>query len=627
MRVDWLELHPLVERVRRYRRAVIIGLGAQLAATILTMLTPQVVRGGVDFLGAPGARAAGLLPFGLAIVALAVVSGVAKYYMRFEMIRMSRQVENDLRNDLFAHLAQLTPSFYDRVRVGDVMSRLTNDLGAVRMLLGPGIMYLTNTIMTVSVALILMATIHPLLLLWSLLPLVALSTMVRVFGRRVHARSLLVQQQSAVVSTIAQESLSGIRVIKAYVRQAERERVFGDESRRLARDNVKLVRLNGILWPALSFISGGALAGALYLGGRLVVSGAISVGGLVAFIHYLAMLTWPMIALGWVLNLIERGAAANRRLNDLLAIAPDVADAPEPPGAAPRARMAAPASPPSMELRDVTFYYPSGAMRGFEAAAGAAGRALATAGTGEPTGSERRAALENLSLLIPAGATVGVVGPTASGKSTLMQLLVRLHDPTRGAVLLAGTDLRSWPLADVRHLVVLVPQDVFLFSDSIANNIAFGAPDATRAEIERAAEIAALDTDLALFPRGLDTVIGERGVTLSGGQKARVAIARALVAKPKALLLDDCLRNLDTHTEERVLANIRDELRQLTAVVVSHRISSVRGADRIIVLRDGRIVETGGHEALLQARGTYWSLFRHQQLELELERAAATTEP
>jgi ATP-binding cassette, subfamily B, multidrug efflux pump len=513
--------------------------------------------------------------------------------MRLVLISNSRTIEYELRDDVFAHLTRLSAAYYHRHRVGDIMSRATNDLSAVRMVLGPGIMYTANTAATFVFAVAFMARISLPLLLLSLLPLVAVSVLVRHFGRRIHDRFERVQAQLSDISAQVQENLAGARVVRAYGQEAQEELRFARANEEYLRRSRDLIRVFGSLYPGIQLLMGAGAALILWLGGSLVVSGRITLGEFVAFGVYLTMLHWPMIALGWVVNLFERGEASMGRILEILDAPAGVTDA------------------EALEAREV---------RGEVEF-----RSLSFAYDGRPV-------LHDVTLHVPAGATVAVVGPTGSGKSTLVTLLARIFDPPPGTLFLDGVDVRRIPLATLRRAVAFVPQETFLFSTSVRENVAFGLrggedgpaldEEALRQRTEWAAEVSQLARDVEGFPRGYDTVVGERGITLSGGQRQRTALARALAVDPRVLVLDDALSSVDTYTEEEILRGLRGVMATRTTFLVSHRVSTVKEADLILVLKEGHVVERGTHAQLLAQGGFYADLHRRQLLEEEVERTA-----
>jgi ATP-binding cassette, subfamily B, multidrug efflux pump len=540
-----------------------------------------VLRHAVDDLAAGVSRQKLLLWSGL-IVALMMVEGVFRYTMRMVLIGASRDIEYELRNDVFDRLTRLSAAWYHEHRIGDVMSRATNDLSAVRMVLGPGIMYTASTAATFVFVVALMARIHAGLLLLSLLPLVLVSVLARRFGRRIHDRFEAVQAQLSDVSSLVQESLAGVRVVRAYAQEPHERARFAAANEEYVARNRELIRLSGALYPAIQLLMGLGAALVLWVGGRLVVRGTISLGEFVAFTAYLAMLHWPMIAAGWVLNLFERGDASLGRIAELLEAPVGIAD---------------PAAPREIAVRgDVEF------------------RNLHFTHGG-------REVLAGIDLYVPAGTTVAVVGPTGGGKTTLVSLIPRLVDPPPGTVFVDGVDVRDLALDTLRGAIAVVPQETFLFSDSVRGNVAFGLGGAQDGQVDWAADVAQLARDVAAFPDGFATRVGERGITLSGGQKQRTALARALATDPRILILDDALSAVDTQTEEDILRGLRGVMASRTTFLVSHRISTVREADLIVVLRDGRLVERGTHDELVARGGFYADLHRRQLLESEVQSA------
>ena len=575
----------LLGYVGRYRRAYLIGLGCGVVATAIQLAGPWVLKYAIDDLLA-GVTASKVRFYALALLALAIVGGVFRFLVRRVVIGASRGIEYDLRNDFFAHLQRMPLAFFQERRTGDLMSRATNDLSAVRMMIGPAVMYTSSTSLTFLVAIVLMLSIDTRLTLLALIPLPFVSVSVKYFGAAIHRRFERIQEQLSDVSAVTQESLAGVRVVRAYRQEhAELERFRASNEEYVTR-NKALIRLQGAFYPSMSVFMGlGALL-VLWLGSREVVAGRLTVGELVALNSYLMMLSWPMIAFGWVTNMLQRGMASWKRMLEVLDTPPAITDA----DARPAGAIAG-----EIEIRNLTFQFPS---------------------TGP--GQAASVVLESVSATFPAGKTTAIVGATGSGKSILLALLPRLHEPPPGTVFIDGVDVRHIPLTVLRGAIGFVPQEAFLFSDSVAENIAFGAPGAARDRIESASRIARLDHDVADFPKGYDTVVGERGITLSGGQKQRTAIARALAIDPKILILDDALSAVDTYTEEEILKQLRDVMRERTSIIVSHRISTVRDADQILVLDNGRIVERGQHDALVARDGVYAALYRKQLLEEEL---------
>ena len=596
----------LFDYVRRYRRAFTLGLACTILTQAVTLVSPKVLQYAIDDL-TRGVTRAKLIQYGAALLAIGLFGGVFRFLMRRILIGASRDIEYDMRNDFFAHLQKLPPAYFQAHRTGDLMSRATNDLNAVRMMIGPSIMYSANTILTFVVALAMMIAIDPRLTLFSLVPMPFVSLSVKYFGSAIHKRFEEIQAQLSDVSAVAQEALAGVRVVRAYRQeQAEVDR-FRRSNNEYLRRNRGLIVLQGFFFPSMSFLLGLGALFVIWLGSRDVIRGRITVGEFVAFNAYLTMLAWPMIAFGWVTNMLQRGMASWKRMLEVLDTRPDIVDPQSrgPHGGTRRGVESAIRNiQGSIEFRDLTFSY------------------------GE------RPVLRSVSARIAAGETVALVGPTGSGKSTLMALLARLYDPPPGTVFIDGTDVRDLPLEVLRGAIGFVPQEPFLFSDTIGDNVAFGLDGISRASgvgmtgepgqadrgaaIEVASAVARLDKDVADLPKGYDTIVGERGITLSGGQKQRAAIARAVIVDPRILILDDALSAVDTYTEEEILSRLQAVMRERTSLIVSHRISTVRRADRILVIDEGTLIERGTHDELVARGGLYAELYRKQLLEEEL---------
>jgi ATP-binding cassette, subfamily B, multidrug efflux pump len=566
----------------RYRRGVALGFAALLCKDVLAAVVPFFLGRGVDAMRAGAFNLSMVLWIAAAIAGFAAVKGLFQYWMRVILIGVSRDIEFDLRNDFFRRLTELDSGFYGRTRTGDIMARATNDLNAVRMMLGPGLMYSLETVFTFLIVTSIMLYADWRLTLAALLPTPLISISVSYFGRLIHTRFEHIQKIFSDISSRVQENIAGVRVVRAYV-QEEAEL---DQFKRLNKDyiaeNIRLARLSGAFMPVLQSLVGITLLIVLWVGGTRLLAGSISLGQFVMFNTYMGMLVWPMIAFGWVVNLVQRGTASLERIHSILAEQPSIAEPLSP----------LPLPDPlrgEIEFRGVVLQH-------------AAGKAL-----------------DGIDLCIPAGGTVAIVGHTGSGKTSLVQLIPRLMDPSGGSVLLDGNDVREYSPAALRRQIGFVPQETILFSTTLAENIGFGVDAASEEEIRRAAEMAGLGPDLESFPDGLNTMIGERGITLSGGQKQRAAIARAILRNPRILILDDALSSVDTVTEDRILNGLATLMKGRTTILISHRVSTVRNADRIFVIERGRLAEQGTHESLLALGGYYADLHQKQLLEEELE--------
>jgi ATP-binding cassette subfamily B multidrug efflux pump len=580
MRSAFRRLLPFIDR---YRRQFIIGLGCVIVTTAIQLLSPWVLKYAIDDLTV-GVTRPKLAFYAAMLLAIACVGAVFRYLMRRILIGASRDIEFDIRNAFFARLQDMPLGYYQVRRTGDLMSRATNDLNAVRMMIGPAIMYSANTVLVFIVAIVLMLSIDARLTMMALLPLPLVSVSVWYFGNAIHKRFEAIQEQLSDVSAVVQEALAGVRVVRAYRQEAHEIERFRSANLEYVRRNRVLISLQGMFFPSMTFFLGIGSLLVLWLGSREVIRGRITLGEFVAFNAYLVMLSWPMIAFGWVTNILQRGMASWKRMLEVLDAVPDIDDR-----QVTDAGRAAPLTG-TIEIRDLVFAYP---------------------------GSDRPV-LDHVSLKINAGQTVALVGATGSGKSTLINLLPRLHEPPPGTVLLDGIDVRDIPLSRLREAIGFVPQEPFLFSNSIGDNVALGTETPDPGRLREAAGIARLDKDVESFPKAFDTVIGERGITLSGGQKQRTAIARAVMLNPRILILDDALSAVDTYTEEEILTRLRVFMRQRTSIIVSHRISTVRHADLIIVLDNGRVVEQGHHDELVRRRGLYAELHQKQLLQEEL---------
>jgi ATP-binding cassette, subfamily B, multidrug efflux pump len=559
----------------------------------------------------------------LLLIGLIAIKGVLSFSARWILIGVSRDIEFDVRNDLLDRLLILEPEFYVRNRTGELMSRATNDLNAVRMVLGPGIMYSATTMVTMLVAVILMFKLSPPLTMWVLLPVPIVAVVVRHFGKVIHELYEKIQASLAAVSVKVQENLSGVRVIRAYAQEDAQIRAFDEPNREYVARNVELIRTWSMFMPSLTALIGTTFLIVLWKGGFLFLRNELSLGALVAFSNFLTILVWPMIALGWVTNIFQRGAASMGRLTYILNAQPNIDDrgAKVPKDKEVRGEI---------EFRNLTFTYPTmlsgdgnagaAASHGASAIKAPASNAVSGNGTGASANSSKPI-LSKINLKIPAGSTLAIIGPTGSGKTTLAALVARLWEAPAGELLIDGRPIREWPLETLRRAIGYVPQDTYLFGDTLGENIAFGLPQYDAERVREAAEVASLEGDIEDFTEKYETIVGERGITLSGGQKQRTAIARALVRDPRILILDDSLSAVDTQTEERILSRLRGIMAGRTTILISHRTSTVRDADQIVVLRDGRIIERGKHEDLLGRGGYYADLYQKQLLEEELERA------
>ncbi len=566
----------------RHRGGLALGMGALIARDLLHATLPLVLRSGIDSL-THGFRISLVFEFAALLIVVSAVKGIFQYWMRVILIGISRDIEFELRNDLFAHLVRLSSDFYAKYRTGDVMARSTNDLNAVRMMLGPGLMYWTETMFLSLFTIAVMLVTDWRLTLICLIPAPIISVVVILFGSRIHDRFESIQKMFSDISSRVQENLSGVRVIRAYAQEQPEIKKFELLNQDYVHENIRLARLSALFMPLLQALIGVGFLVVLFAGGYRLLEHRISLGSFVMFNTYMGMLVWPMIALGWVVNLMQRGTASWGRIMELMREKPSIA---------------APESARGEQRREA-----EGALR------------FSRVAVEYPAGD----ALRNIDFEIPAGSTVALVGHTGSGKSTLVSLIPRLIDPTHGAVFLDGQDVRDLDPEWLRRQIGFVPQETFLFSATLAENIALGVEDASEDAIQRAAELAGLAPDIAGFPAGYQTMIGERGLTLSGGQKQRVAIARAILRNPRILILDDALSSVDTLTEERILTGLAGVMRGRTTILISHRVSTVRSAQRIFVIEHGEIVEQGTHAELVANGGYYADLYQKQLLEEELE--------
>lgn len=571
-------LRPLLPYVKRYRLGYLAGTGCVFLTNGIWVLFPLVLGHAAQAIknGAPSRK---LFLYASLLLAIGLFKGVFQFLTRWIVIGISRDIEFDLRNDLFAHLEKLSYSYYQRHRTGDIMARATNDLSAVRNLLGPAIMYTANTLVLTAGALAFMIAISPKLTFYTFLPLPIASVLIQYFGRRIHDRFERIQAMFSEISARAQENFSGARLIRAYVQEEAEIEAFERENNEYIRRSLRLVRLMGMLWPTLEFMLGCAVVLVLWMGGREVLSNHIGIGQFVSFTTYMAQLTWPVIALGYVINLFQRGTASLGRLNEILLEKSEIQDTRDAQDLEIEGEI---------EFRRLNFNY------------------------------DGKQVLHDINLRIPAGSSLAIVGPTGSGKTTLVDLIPRIYDAAPGTVLIDGRPIREYSLASLRRNIGFVPQETFLFSERIHENIALGVDSATREEVRNSAAAANIAEDIESFAEGYETMVGERGITLSGGQKQRTAIARALIRNPRVLILDDALSSVDTHTEDKILNHLRSVMQGRTTIFISHRVSTVRNADRIAVLYGGRIVELGTHEELLALNGYYSDLYNKQLLEEEL---------
>ncbi len=568
----------------RYRRQLVLG-GVSLVLTdILALANPWILKTAIDALSR-GITKHELGFYALLMVGITVFAGLFRFFMRRIMIGVSRRIEVDMRADFFSHLQGMSPAFYHRHRTGELMALATNDLNAVRTLVGPAVMYSMNTVVIGSLAITLMSILSWKLTIAALLPMTVLTFGVYHSIKIIHRLFERVQAKFASINARAQENLSGIRVVKAYAREDYETDVFGEASRDYVEANMKLLRVQSLLHPLLATVAGFGVLAILFFGGRMVIDGHITLGTFVAFNGYLTMLVFPVIAAGWVMNMTEQGLASMQRINDVMAEQPEITDA--------RARTDARPASAAVRFENVSFSYARNGDRGD--------------------------VIRAINFDVQDGETLAIVGPTGSGKTTIVALLMRLFDPTQGRILIGGHDAREIPLRELRGMIGLVPQDIFLFSESIRDNISFGVQELPDPVLEVVSRTASIYDEVLEFPHKFESMIGERGINLSGGQKQRVAIARALAKRPRILVLDDALSSVDATTEEAILSALEGELENRTAILISHRISTARKADRVIVLDDGAIMEQGTHDELVMLGGIYAEMNRKQMLMVALE--------
>jgi ATP-binding cassette, subfamily B, multidrug efflux pump len=574
----------LKEDLIKNRWRILTGLAALLVVDVLQLLIPRVVKHAIDDLTSGDIASRSLLLYATQILILALGIGGFRYVWRYLLLGASRRMEKALRERLFLHLQALSPSYFSRTKIGDLMAHAINDVEAVRMAMALGLVFIVDTIILGVLTIFFMVYIDPVLTLYAVLPMPLITVITLFFSRTIHKRYEVLQKIFSQLTERVRESIAGIRVVKAYV-QEEAER---DKLSRVSQDyikkNVGITRIWGMFFPLLLFLSNLSMALVLYLGGKLTILQSISTGDFVAFMSYLGMLAWPMMALGWAINMIQRGAASMGRINRIFGEVPEISDAPE-------AIVSGPLKG-RIEIRNLTVSFGNG---------------------GAPL-------LEDINLDIHEGERIIIVGRTGAGKTVLCHFLVRILEPPKGSIFFDGTEIHRIPLKGLRSSIGFVPQDTFLFSDTIRENIAFGKPGATLEEIEEAARIAQIHDEMMGFPAGIDTVIGEKGITLSGGQRQRVAIARAVLMNAPIFVLDDGLSSVDIQTEERILDGLEKFLKGKTSILITHRIAPLKRADRIIVLEKGRVAEMGDHEALLSRGGIYSKLYRERELEEELEK-------
>ncbi|MFQ6007987.1 MAG: ABC transporter ATP-binding protein [Candidatus Zixiibacteriota bacterium] len=571
----------VTKHLKKYKRYLAFGAVAVILTNVLMLSIPYVTKLIFDLLEQNGSSRQ-ILRYVLLSIGLAVLSGIFRFLMRRTIIWASRRIEYDLRGELFAHLLRLSPSFYHETRTGDIMAKATNDLEAVRMMIGPGIMQITNTIVTLIIAVSFMVYLSPKLALYALAPMIVFPVAVNRLGNVVHKRFIKIQEHFSTLTATTQENIAGIRVVKAYRQEQAEIENFHGVSRKYLTLNMDLARLYGLFFPLIMFLASALNLTVLYFGGLDVMNRRIPFGTLVAFFAYLSMLFWPVFALGWVISLYQRGTASLDRINRILFTEPEVKNSDKPLYAGPMRG--------KVEFKSLRFKY------------------------------NDRYVLDGITFTIESGQTVGLVGKTGSGKTTLVSLIPRLYPVGRGQIFIDGVDVNDWELGELRSQIGFATQEPFLFSETVAENIRFGRADIDMETVKSVSQTATLTKDIETFPNGFNTMVGERGITLSGGQKQRTAIARALLVDPAILILDDATSSVDTETEDKINERIKEVLQDRTAIIISHRISSVKEADIILYLHEGRIVERGSHDELLKLDARYAELYRSQLLAMELEK-------
>ena len=604
------EFKTLIPYAKRYLPFYIPGFVFLIVTDTGQLFIPQIIKRAINDLSGGSAALQAILRLVIVMVAIAFAVAVGRFGWRYFIQGSSRRIEKELRDRYFSHLIELSPAFFARYQAGDLMARATNDMNAIRMATGMAtVSFVDGLFMTLAILIILFAQ-FPLLALYTILPLPILTVLMLMVGNLLGDRFRRVQEGFARLSGHVQEALSGIRVIQSFTQEEHSVRAFSRINDDYRDRNMALVKLFGFVWPIMTFLSGLTTLLLLWLGGPSVIGGSMSTGDFVAFMSYLGMLAWPMMGAGYTINLLQRGGASLKRVNAVLSEKPEIVG---PPAGAKSL------GDGTIAIRGLSFAYPAPAPRAdsFGSSFGGDGSSAAPASEGAGGSDERagRRVLEGITLEIPQGTTLGILGRTGSGKSTLIRLIPRLLDPPRGTVLIGGCDVHDFDLPFLRSSIGMVPQDSFLFSATIRENIAFGAPEISEEAVRRVAGVSTIDRDLAAFPRGLDTVVGERGITLSGGQKQRIAISRALAVNPQVLVLDDALSSVDTQTEERILRELMRERRGKTNIIISHRVSTLAVADRIIVIDAGRMVQSGSHEELLSQEGFYAEIHALQRIE------------